>query len=108
MPRALPRPSTLACPPISKSSSANSAGASSAGICCSTSRISPTRNLQPSFDDFPWKHDAKALRAWQRGQTGYPIVDAGMRELWHTGVMHNRVRMVVASFLVKHLLIDWR
>ncbi|TXJ09144.1 MAG: deoxyribodipyrimidine photo-lyase, partial [Afipia sp.] len=51
---------------------------------------------------------AKALRAWQRGQTGYPIVDAGMRELWHTGVMHNRVRMVVASFLVKHLLIDWR
>ena len=67
-----------------------------------------TRNLQPSFDAFPWKHDAKALRAWQRGQTGYPILDAGMRELWHTGVMHNRVRMVVASFLVKHLLIDWR
>jgi deoxyribodipyrimidine photo-lyase len=67
-----------------------------------------TRNLQPSFDAFPWKHDQAALRAWQRGQTGYPIVDAGMRELWHTGVMHNRVRMVVASFLVKHLLIDWR
>jgi deoxyribodipyrimidine photo-lyase len=66
------------------------------------------RNLQSSFDAFPWKHDAKALRAWQRGMTGYPIVDAGMRELWHTGVMHNRVRMVVASFLVKHLLIDWR
>ena len=67
-----------------------------------------TRNLQASFDAFPWKRDAKALRAWQHGQTGYPIVDAGMRELWHTGVMHNRVRMVVASFLVKHLLIDWR
>ena len=67
-----------------------------------------TRNLQPHFDSFPWKQDAKALRAWQRGLTGYPIVDAGMRELWHTGVMHNRVRMVVASFLVKHLLIDWR
>jgi deoxyribodipyrimidine photo-lyase len=67
-----------------------------------------TRNLQPSFDAFPWKRDDKALAAWQRGQTGYPIVDAGMRELWHTGVMHNRVRMVVASFLVKHLLIDWR
>lgn len=66
------------------------------------------QNLQPSFDAFPWKRDAKALRAWQRGQTGYPIVDAGMRELWHTGIMHNRVRMVVASFLVKHLLIDWR
>jgi len=67
-----------------------------------------TRNLQPSFDAFPWKHDDVALAAWQRGQTGYPIVDAGMRELWHTGVMHNRVRMVAASFLVKHLLIDWR
>lgn len=67
-----------------------------------------TRNLQPNFDDFPWKQDARALRAWQHGQTGYPVVDAGMRELWHSGVMHNRVRMVVASFLVKHLLIDWR
>jgi deoxyribodipyrimidine photo-lyase len=66
------------------------------------------RNLQPAFDGFPWRHDAQALKAWQRGQTGYPIVDAGMRELWHTGVMHNRVRMVAASVLVKHLLIDWR
>jgi deoxyribodipyrimidine photo-lyase len=66
------------------------------------------RNLQPSFDAFPWRHDPGALRAWQRAGTGYPIVDAGMRELWHSGVMHNRVRMVVASFLVKHLLIDWR
>ena len=66
------------------------------------------RNLQSSFDNFPWKRDATALRAWQRGLTGYPIVDAGLRELWHTGAMHNRVRMVVASFLVKHLLIDWR
>ena len=67
-----------------------------------------TRNLQPAFDAFPWRHDDGALQAWQRGQTGYPVVDAGMRELWHTGVMHNRVRMVAASFLVKHLLIDWR
>ncbi|MDH2382025.1 deoxyribodipyrimidine photo-lyase [Bradyrhizobium sp. CER78] len=66
------------------------------------------RNLQAQFDAFPWQRDARALKAWQRGLTGYPIVDAGMRELWHTGVMHNRVRMVVASFLVKHLLIDWR
>ena len=66
------------------------------------------KNLQPGFDAFPWKRDDKALSAWQRGLTGYPIVDAGMRQLWHTGVMHNRVRMVVASFLVKHLLIDWR
>ena len=67
-----------------------------------------TENLQANFDDFPWKADKKSLAAWQRGRTGYPIVDAGLRELWHTGVMHNRVRMVVASFLVKHLLIDWR
>ncbi len=66
------------------------------------------KNLQLSFDAFPWRQDANALRAWQQGRTGYPIVDAGMRELWHTGIMHNRVRMVVASFLVKHLLIDWR
>ncbi len=67
-----------------------------------------TRNLQSSFDAFPWQRDPRALLAWQRGQTGYPLIDAGMRELWHTGTMHNRVRMVVASFLVKHLLIDWR
>jgi deoxyribodipyrimidine photo-lyase len=67
-----------------------------------------TRNLQARFDDFSWRHDPKALRAWQRGRTGYPIVDAGMRQLWQTGWMHNRVRMVVASFLVKHLLTDWR
>ncbi|HEY0219652.1 MAG TPA: deoxyribodipyrimidine photo-lyase [Afipia sp.] len=66
------------------------------------------KNLQSSFDAFPWRHDMEALHAWRRGQTGYPIVDAGMRQLWHTGIMHNRVRMVVASFLVKHLLIDWR
>lgn len=64
--------------------------------------------IQPRFADFPWHEDQAALAAWQRGRTGYPIVDAGMRELWHTGVMHNRVRMVVASFLVKHLLIDWK
>jgi len=57
---------------------------------------------------FPWVNDASALQAWQRGRTGYPIVDAGMRELWTTGWMHNRVRMIVASFLVKDLLIDWR
>jgi deoxyribodipyrimidine photo-lyase len=67
-----------------------------------------SHNLQPAFNAFPWKHDDQALQAWQHGQTGYPIIDAGMRELWRTGVMHNRVRMVVASFLVKHLLIDWR
>jgi deoxyribodipyrimidine photo-lyase len=67
-----------------------------------------TKNFQERFDALTWRHDAKALRAWQRGLTGYPIVDAGMRELWTTGWMHNRVRMVAASFLIKHLLIDWR
>jgi deoxyribodipyrimidine photo-lyase len=66
------------------------------------------RNLQDAFDAFPWRSDKAALVRWRRGQTGYPLVDAGMRELWRTGVMHNRVRMVAASLLVKHLLIDWR
>ncbi len=68
----------------------------------------PTDNVNRRFDDFPWTDDPKALGAWQRGLTGYPIVDAGMRELWQTGWMHNRVRMVVASFLVKHLRLHWR
>jgi deoxyribodipyrimidine photo-lyase len=68
----------------------------------------PDAAFKAAFADFPWVGDASALRAWQQGRTGYPIVDAGMRELWHTGYMHNRVRMVVASFLCKHLLIDWR
>ena len=67
-----------------------------------------TRNIQPLFDRMPWRDDPAALRAWRRGSTGYPIVDAGMRELWAAGWMHNRVRMIVASFLTKHLLIDWR
>ncbi|MCC6679581.1 MAG: deoxyribodipyrimidine photo-lyase [Phycisphaeraceae bacterium] len=66
------------------------------------------RALKPQYDRFPWRNDDKALRAWQRGRTGYPIVDAGMRQLWRTGWMHNRVRMIVASFMVKDLLIDWR
>jgi len=64
--------------------------------------------FKSQFEDFPWLGSPAALAAWQRGQTGYPIVDAGMRELWHTGYMHNRIRMVVASFLTKHLLIHWR
>ncbi|MEL0150319.1 MAG: deoxyribodipyrimidine photo-lyase [Rhodobiaceae bacterium] len=64
--------------------------------------------LQNKFEAFPWRDDAQALEAWKRGETGYPIVDAGMRELRRTGYMHNRVRMIVASFLIKHLLIDWR
>jgi deoxyribodipyrimidine photo-lyase len=67
-----------------------------------------SRPLQPAFARLAWRDDPAALRAWQRGLTGYPLVDAGMRQLWATGWMHNRVRMVAASFLVKHLLIDWR
>jgi deoxyribodipyrimidine photo-lyase len=68
----------------------------------------PEAPLRPNFAAFPWAHDPSALRAWQRGRTGYPIVDAGMRELWNTGWMHNRVRMIVASFLVKDLLLPWQ
>ena len=68
----------------------------------------PAKSFRPEFEDFPWIKDDAALRRWQHGQTGYPIVDAGMRELWATGIMHNRVRMIAASFLIKHLQIDWR
>jgi deoxyribodipyrimidine photo-lyase len=69
------------------------------------------KNARVAFDKLPWRSGKEAdadLRAWQKGQTGYPIVDAGMRQLWATGWMHNRVRMIAASFLIKHLLIDWR
>ncbi|MDB6036406.1 MAG: phrB, partial [Verrucomicrobiales bacterium] len=68
----------------------------------------PAEPLRTNFKHFPWREDAAWLSAWQKGQTGYPIVDAGMRELWATGWMHNRVRMIVASFLVKDLLIAWQ
>jgi len=68
----------------------------------------PEANWKPAFDHFPWRNDPEGLRAWQSGHTGYPLVDAAMRELWSTGYMHNRARMVAASFLSKHLLIDWR
>lgn len=67
-----------------------------------------TEPLRRDFADFPWADDDAAFTAWTRGETGYPIVDAGMRQLWRTGWMHNRVRMIVASFLVKDLLIHWR
>jgi deoxyribodipyrimidine photo-lyase len=63
--------------------------------------------MRAEFAAFPWDRRPRALRAWQRGKTGYPLVDAGMRELWATGWMHNRVRMVVASFLVKDLRVHW-
>jgi deoxyribodipyrimidine photo-lyase len=66
------------------------------------------KNLQTKFDAFPWQENPEALSRWQKGQTGIPIVDAGMRELWQTGYMHNRVRMIVASFLVKNLLLPWQ
>ncbi|NDF12495.1 MAG: deoxyribodipyrimidine photo-lyase [Proteobacteria bacterium] len=68
----------------------------------------PQKPFQEKFAAFPWEKNDKALLAWQRGMTGYPIVDAGMRELWQTGWMHNRVRMIVASFLTKHLLLPWQ
>ena len=68
----------------------------------------PERSWKTDFDSFPWRDDEAAFKAWCRGRTGYPVVDAGMRELWHTGWMHNRVRMITASFLIKHLLIPWQ
>ncbi len=68
----------------------------------------PSKNFQPKFDHFPWEKNDRMLEAWRRGLTGVPIVDAGMRELWRTGYMHNRVRMIVASYLIKNLKIDWR
>ncbi|MFL0356428.1 cryptochrome/photolyase family protein [Erythrobacter sp. GH1-10] len=74
----------------------------------------PSENYREDFDKLEWRDPetdeaaARDLEAWQKGMTGYPIVDAGMRQLWQTGWMHNRVRMIAASFLIKHLLIDWR
>lgn len=68
----------------------------------------PDVPFRKAFAEFPWEGSDEAVEAWQQGRTGYPIVDAGMRELWHTGWMHNRVRMVVASFLTKHLLVPWQ
>ena len=67
-----------------------------------------TRAFKPIYDNIVWENDLDHFTAWCQGKTGYPLVDAGMRELNHTGFMHNRARMVTASFLCKHLLIDWR
>ncbi len=66
------------------------------------------KSFNTRFDAFPYRDDPEALEAWKRGRTGYPLVDAAMRQLWRTGFMHNRARMIAASFLTKHLLIDWR
>jgi deoxyribodipyrimidine photo-lyase len=68
----------------------------------------PLKPLKANFERFPWQTDRRALQAWQQGRTGYPFVDAGMRELWTTGWMHNRARLNAASFLVKHLLLPWQ
>lgn len=68
----------------------------------------PEEPFRAEFSDFPWTDDSGPLMAWRQGMTGYPIVDAGMRELWATGAMHNRVRMIAASFLTKHLLLPWQ
>lgn len=79
-------------------------------FACQILHFFPHTDTQPMderFGGFPWQDDPAALRAWQKGRTGYPIVDAGMRELWATGWMHNRVRMIVASFLTKDLILPW-
>lgn len=68
----------------------------------------PSKNLNPKFDKLRWRTSKAQLKAWQKGQTGYPIIDAGMRQLWTTGWLHNRLRMIVGSFLTRDLLIDWR
>jgi deoxyribodipyrimidine photo-lyase len=68
----------------------------------------PEKNFRPAFDAFAWANDTAGFRAWTKGETGYPLVDAGMRELWATGTMHNRVRMAAASFLIKHLMVRWQ
>ena len=70
--------------------------------------ISEGKSFRPAYDNIEWRNNRTEFEAWCKGKTGYPIVDAGMRELNATGFMHNRVRMIVASFLTKHLLIDWR
>ncbi len=70
--------------------------------------VTPAAPFRAEFGGFPWRDDPAALRAWQRGESGYPIIDAGMRQLWVTGWMHNRVRMLAASFLVKDLLLPWQ
>ncbi|WP_296820539.1 deoxyribodipyrimidine photo-lyase [Brevundimonas sp.] len=79
----------------------------SAHLLCAFPNL-PTKAFRPEFDRMPWRNDLEGIEAWRRGRTGYPLVDAGMRQLWTTGWMHNRVRMVVASFLIKDLLVDWR
>jgi deoxyribodipyrimidine photo-lyase len=71
-------------------------------------QVSEGKSFRKEYDLIEWRNDETEFAAWCEGRTGYPLVDAGMRELNQTGFMHNRVRMVVASFLVKHLLIDWR
>jgi deoxyribodipyrimidine photo-lyase len=65
-------------------------------------------NMDSRFDVIPWINNVDQIKAWQKGLTGIPMVDAGMRELWQTGYMHNRVRMIVASLLTKHMMVDWR
>src|SRR5690606_24744609 len=68
----------------------------------------PDAAIRPEYGHLRWRRDTAALRTWQKGRTGYPMVDAGMRQLWRIGWMHNRVRMITASFLIKHLLLSWQ
>ena len=107
MPRAVGRPHGARCA-TSPSSRRSSAGANSPTTCCSTTPTSPAELPAASSTPFPGATTTRRCARWQRGPTGYPIVDAGMRQLWQTGWMHNRVRMIAASFLIKHLLVDWR
>ncbi len=85
----------------------NSAGVNSHTTCCITFPRPRSTPLDERFERFPWEQNTAWLEAWQRGRTGFPLVDAGMRELWATGWMHNRVRMLVASFLTKNLRQPW-
>ena len=66
------------------------------------------KNIKENFDHFKWNESEENFRAWTEGNTGYPVIDAAMKELWNTGWMHNRARMITASFLTKHLLIPWQ
>ena len=77
-------------------------------IYCIISPYLQKKNLKSNFDNFQWLDDQINFKKWSKGLTGIPIVDAGMRELWQTGYMHNRTRMIVSSFLVKNLLIHWK
>ncbi len=118
VPLHLPRTGTLFDPEIIRTASGGPFGVYSPFVRAARAAPPPTallpaphlpeRSLRKAFSGLPWRHDRRGLRAWQRGRSGIPMVDAGMRQLWQTGWMHNRVRMIAGSFLVKHLLTAWQ